>query len=264
MAAADTPGTTALITGASAGLGAEFARQLAAQGANVVLVARDRARLEESAAGLERRYGIAAEVLPADLTDDAGVAAVVGRLSDPRRPVGILVNNAGVGLLHSFEDNPISEEKMHLKLHVETSMELAHAALKGMLERGEGRIINVASIAAFLPRGTYSAAKAWLVSFSRWANLAYGARGVKVTAVCPGFIHTEFHDRMGMDKSAVPSWTWLRPGRVVREGLADNERGRAVSIPTKRYKVVAALARIAPAKLMAGPPRKPKEGGSST
>jgi short-subunit dehydrogenase len=255
-------GTTALVTGASAGLGAEFARQLAAQGCNLVLVARDRARLEEAAAGLERRYGITAEALPADLTDDADVAAVVGRLSDPLRPVGVLVNNAGIGLLHNFEDNPVSEEKLHLKLHVETSMVLAHAALKGMLERGEGRIINVASIAAFLPRGTYSAAKAWMVSFSRWANLAYGARGVKVTAVCPGFVHTEFHDRMGMDKSVVPSWTWLRPGRVVREGLADNARGKAVSIPTKRYKLVAALARIAPAKLVAGPPRKPDEGSN--
>ncbi|TLM82893.1 SDR family oxidoreductase [Pseudarthrobacter sp. NamE2] len=253
-----TTGTTALITGASAGLGAEFARQLAAQGTNLVLVARNRVRLEEAAAGLERRYGITAEVLPADLTDDAGVAAVVGRLSDPGRPVAILVNNAGIGLLHNFEDNSISEEKKHLKLHGETAMVLTHAALKGMLERRDGRIINVASIAAFLPRGTYSAAKAWLVSFSRWANLAYRKQGVKVTAVCPGFTHTEFHDRMGMDKSVAPSWAWLHADRVVREALADNERGRAVSIPSKRYKLVAAVARVAPPRLVAGPARKPK------
>ncbi len=250
--------TTALVTGASAGLGAEFARQVAAQGTNLVLVARNRARLEHAAADLERRYGIMAEVLPADLTDDAGVTAVVGRLSDAQRPVGILVNNAGIGLLHNFEDNSITEEKKHLKLHGETAMVLTHAALKGMLERGEGRIINVASIAAFLPRGTYSAAKAWLVSFSRWANLAYRKQGIKVTAVCPGFTHTEFHDRMGMDKSVAPSWAWLHAGRVVREGLADNERGRAVSIPSKRYKLVAAVSRVAPARLVAGPPRTPK------
>ncbi|ELT44582.1 SDR family NAD(P)-dependent oxidoreductase [Arthrobacter nitrophenolicus] len=255
---ARTSGNTALITGASAGLGAEFARQLAAQGTNLVLVARNRARLEEAAAGLERRYGITAEVLPADLTDDAGVAAVVARLADPERPVGFLVNNAGIGLLHNFEDNRISEEKKHLKLHGETAMVLTHAALKGMLERRSGRIINVASIAAFLPRGTYSAAKAWLVSFSRWANLAYRKQGIKVTAVCPGFTHTEFHDRMGMDKSVAPSWAWLHADRVVREGLADNERGRPVSIPSKRYKLVAAVARVAPAKLVAGPARKPK------
>jgi hypothetical protein len=250
--------TTALVTGASAGLGHEFAKQLAAQGNDLVLVARNASRLAETAEDLRRQYGITAEVLPADLTQDDDVAAVVERLEDARRPVGILVNNAGIGLLHNFEDNQAAEEKRHLKLHAETSMLLTHAALKGMLERGEGRIINVASVAAFLPRGTYSAAKAWLVSFSRWANLAYRKRGIKVTAVCPGFTHTEFHDRMGMDKSVAPSWTWLRAERVVREGLADNERGKAVSVPSKRYKVVAAVAKVAPARLMAGPARKPK------
>lgn len=250
--------TTALITGASAGLGAEFARQLAAGGCNLVLVARDASRLQATAAELEQRYGITAEVLPADLTDDGGVAAVVGRLTAPERPVGVLVNNAGTGLLHNFEKNDISEEKQHLKLHVETAMELTHAALQGMLERGSGRIINVASVAAFVPRGTYSAAKAWLLSFSRWANLAYGRRGVKVTAVCPGFTHTEFHDRMGMDKSVAPAWTWLTAERVVREGLADNARGKAVSIPSKRYKAVAVAARLLPDRLLTGPARRAK------
>lgn len=250
--------TTALITGASAGLGAEFARQLAAQGHNLVLVARDRTRLEKAAADLERRHGVRAEVLPADLTDDAGVGAVVERLTAAENPVGILVNNAGIGLLHNFEQNHILDEKRHLKLHGETAMELTHAALQGMLERGSGRIINVASVAAFLPRGTYSAAKAWLLSFSRWANLAYGPRGVKVTAVCPGFTHTEFHDRMGMDKSVAPAWTWLSAERVVREGLADNLRGKAVSIPSKRYKALAVAVRVLPDKLLTGPARKAK------
>jgi hypothetical protein len=178
--------TTALVTGASVGLGAEFARQLAAQGHHVVLVARNRAGLEQTAADLEQRYGTRAEVLPADLTDDAGVAAVVGRLTDAARPVGILVNNAGSGLLRDFERNSIAEEKQQLKLHCEAALELSHAALPGLLEQGSGRIINVSSIAAFLPRGTYAAAKAWLLVFSRWANLAYAARGVTVTAVCPG------------------------------------------------------------------------------
>ena len=175
--AASTPGTTALVTGATAGIGAEFARQLAEQGHRVVLVARDAGRLAAMAAELENRYGAAAETIPADLTDDAGVAAVVARLADPARPVEILVNNAGIGLLKSFEDNDIADEKKHLRLHVETAMELTHAALQGMLARQSGRIINVASVAAFLPRGTYSAAKAWLLSFSRWANMVYdGAR----------------------------------------------------------------------------------------
>ena len=249
-------GTTALITGATAGLGAEFARQLAEQGHNVVLVARDAARLQASAQDLERLYSIRAEVIAADLADDGGVAAVVARLTDPARPVEILVNNAGIGLLLPFDENDIAEEKRHLKLHVETAMELTHAALQGMLARRSGRIINVASVAAFLPRGTYSAAKAWLLSFSRWASLAYAGRGVNVTAACPGFTHTEFHDRMGMDKTVAPRWMWLQAERVVREALADNERGKAVSIPTRRYKVLTAAARILPARLVAGPPRR--------
>lgn len=250
--------TTALITGATAGLGAEFARQLAEQGHNVVLVARDAARLQASAAELENRYGIRAEALAADLVDDGGVAAVVARLSDPARPVEILVNNAGMGLLRSFADNDVSEEKRHLRLHVETALELTHAALQGMLQRQSGRVINVASVAAFLPRETYSAAKAWLLSFSRWANLAYAGHGVKVTAVCPGFTHTEFHDRMGMDKTVAPSWMWLQAEQVVREGLADNDKGKAVSIPSKRYKVLVAATRLLPARLVAGPPRRAK------
>ncbi|QCB95827.1 SDR family oxidoreductase [Arthrobacter sp. PAMC25564] len=250
--------TTALITGATAGIGAEFARQLAEQGHNVVLVARDAARLQAGAAELEKRYSIRAEVIAADLTEDDGVAAVVARLADPARPVEILVNNAGTGLLHSFAENDIAEEKRHLRLHVGTAMELTHAALQGMLARRSGRIINVASVAAFLPRGTYSAAKAWLLSFSRWANLDYARQGVRVTAVCPGFTHTEFHDRMGMDKAVAPRWMWLQAERVVREGLADNERGKAVSIPTRRYKLLTVAARILPARLVAGPPRRTK------
>jgi short-subunit dehydrogenase len=256
--AATPAGTTALITGASAGIGAEFARQLAEQGHNVVLVARDAGRLQATAQELENRYSVRAEVLAADLADDAGVAAVVARLTDPDRPVGILVNNAGMGLLHPFEENDIAEEARHLKLHVETAMKLTHAALPGMLSRRSGRIINVASVAAFLPRGTYSAAKAWLVSFSRSANLAYSKQGVNVTAVCPGFTHTEFHDRMGMDKSVTPRWLWLQAERVVREGLADNAKGKAVSIPTKRYKALTAAARVLPDRLVAGPARRAK------
>lgn len=225
----------------------------------MVLVARDAARLQQIADELERDYSVSAEVLPADLTDDAGVAAVVGRLTDAARPVEVLVNNAGIGLLHSFENNSLEDEKRHLRLHVETPMVLCHAALQGMLERHSGRIINVASVAAFANRGSYSAAKAWQVSFSRWANIAYGPRGVHVTALCPGFTHTEFHDRMGMDKSVAPHWMWLRADWVVRDGLADNVSGKGVSIPTKRYKLVAAISRLLPARLTSGPPRRPKQ-----
>ncbi|WP_461163918.1 SDR family NAD(P)-dependent oxidoreductase [Arthrobacter sp. R4-81] len=249
-------GTTALITGATAGLGAEFARQLAEQGHHLVLVARDRERLDASAGELENLYSISTEVIVADLTDDGGVAAVVERLSDDEHPVEILVNNAGFGLLKSFEENDIEEEKRHLKLLVETPMVLSHAALKAMLKRGSGKIINVASVAAFLPRGTYSAAKGWLVAFSRWANLAYSPQGVTVTAVCPGLTHTEFHDRMDMDKSVAPRWMWLHPDRVVREALTASEHGKAVWIPSKRYRFMMAAAQVLPARLTTGPPRR--------
>ena len=254
--APETASATALITGATAGLGAEFARQLAEQGHGIVLVARNGDRLRAKAAELEQRYRIRAEVIAADLTEDAGVAAVVARLGESERPVEILVNNAGIGLLRAFEENDIAEERAHLRLHVQTAMELVHAALPGMIGRGSGRIVNVASVAAFAPRGTYSAAKAWLVSFSRWAHMAYRPGGVSVTAVCPGFTHTEFHDRMGMDKKVVPGWMWLQAEQVVREGLADNLKGKAVSIPSKRYKALVWVIRLLPDRLAAGPARR--------
>jgi short-subunit dehydrogenase len=180
---------TALITGASSGLGSEFARQLAAKGADLVLVARDGAALEELSEELERAYGVTSEVLAADLTTTEGLTSVEARLADRGRPVGILVNNAGFGLDLRFERNDIADEDRHLDLHVRATMRLTHAALGPMLARGRGRIVNVASVAAFLPRGTYGAVKAWVVSFSRWANATYRGRGVTVTVVCPGFTH---------------------------------------------------------------------------
>jgi len=120
-----------------------------------------------------------------------------------------------------------------------------------MLERGSGRIVNVASVAGFLPRGTYGAVKAWVISFSRWANAVYGARGVSVTAVCPGFTHTNFHERLGLPPGSegIPSFLWLDAADVVREGLRDAARGKAVSIPSLRYKVLVAAAGLLPGPL---------------
>ncbi|GAB4097977.1 SDR family oxidoreductase [Sinomonas halotolerans] len=250
--------TTALITGASSGLGAEFARQLAAQGHDLVLVARHRERLEGAARELGTRYGVEIEVLAADLTDPLGLGTVVVRAKDPSRPVGILVNNAGHGLLHDFHSNPLTDEVHHLRLHVEAAMSLCHAVLPGMLARGEGQIINVASVAAFLPRGTYSAAKAWLVAFSRWANVHYRRSGVAVTALCPGFTRTEFHERMGMETRWYPGWTWLRAERVVRDGLRDSAAGKAVSVPSVLYKAVVLASRVLPDALLGGPARRPR------
>lgn len=244
---------TALVTGASSGLGAEFAAQLAARGADLVLVARDRDALEDVAETLRHRYQVAVEVLPADLLEKTDRDAVVGRLGDPHRPIDLLVNNAGFGLPLAFERNDIELEARHLTLHDEVSMRLMHAALAPMLARGSGRIINIASVAAFMPRSTYGAAKAWLVSFSRWANATYSPRGVTVTAVCPGFVHTNFHERLGLPpgEEGIAGWMWLDAPDVVREGLRDAARGKAVSIPSLRYKVLTSLVRVLPASLTA-------------
>lgn len=244
---------TALITGASSGLGAEFARQLAARGADLVLVARDEAALADLARRAEREHRVRCEVLAADLTDPEQLARVEARLRDRARPIEVLVNNAGFGLDLRFEHNDIALEDRHLDLHVRATMHLTHAALDGMLDRGHGRVINLASVAAFMPRGTYGAVKAWVVSFSRWANVTYTPRGVTVTAVCPGFTHTNFHERMGLPpgKEGIPGFLWLDARDVVREALRDAARGVAVSIPSLRYKVLIALMRILPAPLAA-------------
>jgi len=244
---------TALITGASSGLGGDFAHQLAARGADLVLVARDRAALEEIAARLRADHRVEIEVLVADLVDDEGLESVAERLSDPERPIGILVNNAGFGLDLDFAANDFTDEQRHLNLHVRATMRLSHAALNAMLGRGSGRIINVASVAAFMPRGTYGAVKAWIVSFSRWANAVYAPRGVTVTAVCPGFTHTNFHARLGLapGHEGIPAFLWLDASDVVREALRDAAQGKAVSIPSLRYKILVGAVRLQPAPLAA-------------
>ncbi|ALE93544.1 short-chain dehydrogenase [Arthrobacter alpinus] len=241
----------ALITGATSGLGAEFAQQLARSQHDLVLVARTVAKLEAKAVRLRTEFGIHVEVLPADLLTDDGVASVSARLADRERPVSVLVNNAGFSFVTAFEDSTVEAETEHLRILALTPMQLTHAVLDGMLERREGRIVNVSSVSAFIPRGSYGAAKAWLTSFSRSANLRYGPRGVQVTAVCPGFVHTEFHQRMGANMSGIPKWMWLNPDQVVREGLAANAAGKSVSIPSRRYATLIALSKLVPDKLAA-------------
>jgi short-subunit dehydrogenase len=241
----------ALVTGATAGLGAEFARQLAARGCDLVLVARDEERLARFAAELSAAHGVGAEVLAADLSVREDIARVEARLGDADSPVEVLVNNAGYGLRHAFDENPIEVEQELLDVLVTAPMRLMHAALQAMLPRRSGTIINVASVAAYTPRSTYGASKAWVLSFSRWANLTYRGRGVTVTAVAPGFVHTEFHDRMRVSKGGVPGVLWLRPARVVRVTLRAADRGRALIVPSLRYTALVALSRVLPARLAA-------------
>jgi len=237
--------TTALITGATAGIGAEFARQLAARGYDLVLVARNAERLSDSAG----TFSVGVETLPADLSTREGVDLVAERLE--RGDIDWLVNNAGFGLVPPFDENELDAEQAHLDLLVTAPMRLAHAALRSMLPRRSGTIVNVSSVAAYTPRGTYGAAKSWVLSFSRWANIHYKSRGITVTAVAPGFVHTEFHERMNVDKGTVPAFMWLTADHLVRVALRDIDRGKAVSIPSFRYKFVVWLTTWMPAPIVA-------------
>jgi short-subunit dehydrogenase len=245
-----TPRRTALVTGPTAGIGAAFARQLAERGHDLVLVARDQARLNALADELRSRYGVEAEVLVADLADREQLARVEGRVADPDRPVHVLVNNAGFGHKRPFLENSVEDEQQMLDVLVTAVLRLTHAALGAMVARGDGQIVNVSSIAGYLPRGTYSAAKAYVTSLSRWADATYRDRGVRVMALLPGFTKTEFHARMDVSRRSAPSWMWLDADRVVREALADLDAGRPVSIPSRRYKALAALSRVVPLRVL--------------
>lgn len=242
---------TALITGATAGIGHAFARILAERGTALVLVARDTARLESTAAALREAHGVEVEVLTADLATTDGIDRVADRVADPDRPVDLVVNNAGASLAGWFGTTAIADEDRQLDLLVRAPMHLMDAAIKAMSTRGHGGIINVASAAAFTPRGAYSAHKAWLVNLSQWANLEYADAGITVQALCPGFTRTEFHQRMGAEIGTVPAWMWLQADRVVRDSLEDLERGRAISVPSRRYRLLTAISRHAPAFLVA-------------
>ncbi|MFI5754235.1 SDR family NAD(P)-dependent oxidoreductase [Streptomyces sp. NPDC051569] len=244
--------TTALITGATAGIGAAFARRLAADGHNLVLVARDTERLQDQATELHDRHGIEAEVLTADLSTDSGIESVERRLSDRRQPVDLLVNNAGFGNKGRFLDVPMSDELTMLKVHCEAVLRLTSAAVTGMTARGRGGVVNVASVAAFLPRGTYGASKAWVVQFTQGAARDLTGTGVRLMALCPGFVRTEFHERAGMGTDNIPGWMWLDADKLVTAALADLARGKSVSVPDPRYKALMGAVKLAPRGLLGG------------
>lgn len=244
--------STALITGATAGIGAAFARQLAAQGYDLVLVARRTDRLEAAAAELSR-HGAAVATLAADLATDEGAAIVGERLADPTAPVGMLVNNAGIGLNSSFLGSKLADEEQLLRLNVLAVMRLTHAVLPGMVERGRGDIVNISSVAGFgpvMPGSTYSSSKAWVTNFSESIGQLVRGYGVRVMALCPGYTRTEFHQRAGIDMTRMPAWLWLDADRLVRDGLADLRRGRSVSVPGWQYKAAVLALRHLPHSLV--------------
>lgn len=240
--------TTALITGATSGIGAAFADRLARDGHDLVLVARSAETLEQKAAALRVEHGIAVEVLPADLSDRDAVERVAERLRDEGDPVDFLLNNAGFGTSKAFLESEIAEEEHAMAVMMQAVMVLSHAAGRAMGARGRGAIVNVGSVASFMFSGTYSAAKTWVTTFTEGLATELAPRGVVVTALCPGLTHTDFHRRAGiefMDQAAL----WLDVDDVVDACLADVRRGKVLSVPGLQYKAFTTMLEVVPRPL---------------
>lgn len=236
---------TALVTGATSGIGAAFARALAARGFDLVLVARDADRLEREAEGYRRR-GRRVEVLPADLGVRSEVDRVAARLEDPSRPVEVLVNNAGFSVRTGLVDLDVAEHDRAVEVMVRAVLVLSAAAARGMRERGSGNIVNVSSTAGFIAMGAYSAIKSWVTVYTEALAGELHGSGVRVMALAPGWVRTEFHERAGIEASSIPGPMWLDADAMVAEALKDLVRGRVVSIPSVRYSSLMFLARHAP------------------
>ena len=233
----------ALVTGASAGLGVEYARQLAASGTNLVLTARRLDRLDELARELRARHGVKVEVVQADLSKDDGLARLERALASDQA-LDLLVNNAGYGGKAGFVKAETADHLSMVRVHVDATVRLTKAALPGMIDRGRGAVVNISSVAAFSPfsGAMYSGTKAFLVMFSENLQAELRGKGVAVQALCPGLTHTEFHAAADMDLSAVPEIFWSRADEVVRTSLRRIGRG-VVCIPGWENKAVSFLMR---------------------
>jgi uncharacterized protein len=241
---------TALVTGATSGIGHAFCRELAERGNDLVIVARDRVRLENVSDELRARYSVNVEILAVDLSKPAQLRRVADRLADRDHPVNLLVNNAGFGMTKSFLKGDLADEEAMFDVLCRAVLVLSHTAALSMKERGRGHIINVSSVAGFVPRGTYGAAKAWVTAFTETLAYELEGSGVSATALCPGFTHTEFHERANLDMSRLPQAMWLDADWLVRDCLDDVRAGKVISVPGIQYKVIAGVAQIVPNSLM--------------
>lgn len=237
--------SVALVTGPTSGIGRAFARRLASDGHDLVLVARDEVRLRRVADELAE-LGVSTEVLVADLADPPARSLVEQLLADSGRPVDVLVNNAGFGINQRFVGGEVEREQAMLDVMVTAVMRLTHAVLPGMVERRSGLVVNVSSVAGFLPFGTYSAAKSWASFFTQGLATELTGTGVSTLAVCPGFVRTEFHERAGMDMSGTSDWMWETPETVVDVAMQDVRRGKVVSVAGAQYKTMVAASHLLP------------------
>jgi short-subunit dehydrogenase len=229
---------TALITGGTSGIGAAFTRALAARGDDLVLVARNADRLSDMATGLKERYAVSVETIAADLGVRSDVLTIAERLTSTKRPIDMLINNAGFGIGAKLTDADTAPHERGIDVMITAVLLLCAAAGRTMRERGAGTIINVSSTAGYVAMGSYSAIKTWVTAYTEsLANELHGT-GVKVTALCPGWVRTEFHERANINISSIPSALWLDADRLVADSLEDAADGKVISIPSKRYKVL--------------------------
>jgi len=227
------------MAGARGGLGTACAEAGAMRGDDLILVARDHERLTQLADRLRQAHGIDVEVMVADLAEAADRAAVAERLQDPDRGVELLVNNAGFGPSNRVLDAPAGETRRAIDVMIVAVAELSVAAAAAMVPRGHGRILHVASLSAWITQGSYSAVKAWVKVFSEGLAGELRGTGVTVTALCPGWIRTEFHERAGVTTSSIPNWIWVDARTCATEALADTAGGKVLSVPTLRWKLAA-------------------------
>jgi len=236
---------TALITGGTSGIGAAFASALADSGYSLVLVARNEERLESSAAALREVGGTEVETMSADLGERADVERVAARLEATDRPIELLINCAGFGVRSKLVDQPEVHEKAFAVM-AHAIMILSGAAARAMSRRGSGAIVNISSLQSLLTTGSYAAIKAWVTSYTQALAIELRPAGVRVTAVLPGWVRTEWHERAGVERGSLPAWLWVEPELVARVALRDSARGRVVSIPSVRYRVIGWFVRHLP------------------
>jgi short-subunit dehydrogenase len=254
--------STALVTGATAGIGLSFAHLLAERGHDVVLVARDRARLENVSDELQATYSVATEILVADLSDHADTGKVAERLADQARPVDLLVNNAGYSLKGSFLKHDVNEEVANFDVLCRAVLVLSHAAGRAMRERGHGAIVNVSSVASFITSGTYSANKSYVTVFTEGLAAELKGSGVTVTCLMPGATETEFFERAGMTDTKVGQQKKDDPADVARVGFEAMQRGDGDVVSGWKNKLQTAIASVTPAGVLAEQHRKMAEPGS--